>query len=76
MIRKDREATPHIPLNIWTDSDWGHLTNFGICHVCRTALEGTHRTARDVCWDRLPEIYGLPSWPELEAIKAAAIGVI
>ncbi|KAJ7671243.1 hypothetical protein DFH06DRAFT_1320034 [Mycena polygramma] len=32
------------------------------------------QSTRQTFWDKLPEIYGLPSWEELEEMKVAAIG--
>ncbi|KAJ7684250.1 hypothetical protein DFH06DRAFT_968282 [Mycena polygramma] len=64
---------PYNFLNMWVPDDWdsGFLE---VCAICRTELKKTHEDARVDFWDKLPEMYGLPAWPELEEMKAAAIG--
>ncbi|KAJ6536303.1 hypothetical protein B0H19DRAFT_1271093 [Mycena capillaripes] len=76
------------PVNITECSgdNFGHpccgTTNLGgewellddVCSTCLKILEKTHGDARQAFWDRLPEIYGLPPWEELEKMKVAAIG--
>ncbi|KAJ7490874.1 hypothetical protein FB451DRAFT_1079640 [Mycena latifolia] len=61
-----------IPLDIWTPVDWNILAD--VCPTCLVLLKRTHGDARQAFWDQLPEIYGLPPWAELEAMKVAAIG--
>ncbi|KAJ6567034.1 hypothetical protein B0H19DRAFT_1374365 [Mycena capillaripes] len=63
---------PSIPLDIWEPNDWRLLKD--LCLVCLTVLKKTHEDAREAFWARLPEIYGLPEWEELERLKSAAIG--
>ncbi|KAJ7023079.1 hypothetical protein C8F04DRAFT_1135592 [Mycena alexandri] len=58
------------PLAAW--SNW-HLLD-GVCSVCLAKLRQEHQAARQAFWDKLPGIYGLPPWEELEEMKAAAIG--
>ncbi|KAJ7753407.1 hypothetical protein DFH07DRAFT_744413 [Mycena maculata] len=62
---------PSVPLHIWGSNEWQTLD---VCPTCLAVLEETHEAARQVFWDKLPEIYGLPPWEELEEMKAAAIG--
>ncbi|KAJ7494258.1 hypothetical protein B0H11DRAFT_2003874 [Mycena galericulata] len=45
-----------------------------VCSMCFAALTTTHQAARQAFWDKLPEIYCLPPWEELEQMKIAAIG--
>ncbi|KAJ7071804.1 hypothetical protein B0H15DRAFT_870292 [Mycena belliarum] len=66
------EDDPCIPLDIWTPDDW--ITLAAVCPACLAVLKRVHQDARQRFWDSLPEIYGLPSWKELEAMKVAAIG--
>ncbi|KAF7291170.1 BTB domain-containing protein [Mycena indigotica] len=54
--------------------DWTPFENL-ICAYCLKQAEEYHRQARRKLWDELPEIYGLPSWEELERAKAEALNV-
>ncbi|KAJ7932802.1 hypothetical protein B0H13DRAFT_2307459 [Mycena leptocephala] len=60
------------PLGVWDETDWISLDN--LCPACLAVLKQTHEDARQAFWDKLPEIYGLPEWEELERLRAAAIG--
>ncbi|KAJ7689870.1 hypothetical protein B0H17DRAFT_1202107 [Mycena rosella] len=60
------------PLNAWAGGDWDLLEN--VCPACLSVLRTTHADARQALWDKLPSMYGLPSWEELERMKVAAIG--
>ncbi|KAJ7500446.1 hypothetical protein B0H11DRAFT_2275722 [Mycena galericulata] len=71
-IREMVLQNPTTALNIWGKRDWETLE--GVCPTCLTALKTTHQTARQAFWNKLPEIYGLPPWNELEEMKVAAIG--
>ncbi|KAJ6630388.1 hypothetical protein B0H10DRAFT_1774531 [Mycena sp. CBHHK59/15] len=71
-VRNNLLKYPSIPLSIWGSGDWGRLS--GACLTCRSALRRTHREARQSFWAKLPAMYGLPGWEELEKMKAAAIG--
>ncbi|KAJ7061505.1 hypothetical protein C8F01DRAFT_1137611 [Mycena amicta] len=44
------------------------------CPACTTSLQVHHRSTLEEFWNRLPGFYGLPSWPELETMKAEALG--
>ncbi|KAJ7612067.1 hypothetical protein FB45DRAFT_843339 [Roridomyces roridus] len=66
---------PSVPLEVWREADW-HLLEERVCWNCQNALREKHRAARQVFWDKLPVIYGLPSWEELEKMKIEAIGNI
>ncbi|KAJ7684253.1 hypothetical protein DFH06DRAFT_1072821 [Mycena polygramma] len=59
-------------LYVWVPDDWHLLED--ICPVCLARLKRTRRQAREAWWNKLPQIYGLPAWPELEQMKTAAIG--
>ncbi|KAJ7119171.1 hypothetical protein C8R44DRAFT_673523 [Mycena epipterygia] len=63
---------PSIPLDIWMPMNWGKL--HVVCPVCLAVLKTTHRDARQAFWDRLPGMYGLPAWAELEKMKVAGLG--
>jgi hypothetical protein len=60
------------PLDVWEEADWILLEN--LCPACLAVLKQTHKDARQAFWDKLPKIYGLPEWEELERLRAAAIG--
>ncbi|KAF7306301.1 BTB domain-containing protein [Mycena indigotica] len=49
---------------LWSYRDWTPFENL-ICAYCLKQAEEYHRQARRKLWDKLPEIYGLPSWEEL-----------
>ncbi|KAJ7753411.1 hypothetical protein DFH07DRAFT_1061510 [Mycena maculata] len=72
-VREDLRHYPSDPLwATWIAEDWEKLD--GVCPPCLAILKETHQAARRAFWDQLPEMYGLPPWEELEAIKTAAIG--
>ncbi|KAJ7061560.1 hypothetical protein C8F01DRAFT_987319, partial [Mycena amicta] len=67
------DTSPRNHLQLWTPNDWLEYP-LDSCGVCMEEMKQTQQTARLGFWDRLPEIYGLPSWEELKAKRAAAIG--
>ncbi|KAJ7490875.1 hypothetical protein FB451DRAFT_1221307 [Mycena latifolia] len=71
-VRDTLATNPCVPLDVWGMDDWTVLE--GVCSTCLTALKQKHEDARQSFWDKLPAIYGLPAWEELEALKVAAIG--
>ncbi|KAJ7932795.1 hypothetical protein B0H13DRAFT_2263093 [Mycena leptocephala] len=71
-LREDLRGYASAPLDVWEAADWRLLEN--LCPACLAVLKQTHKDARQVFWDKLPEIYGLPEWEELERLRAAAIG--
>ncbi|KAJ7604133.1 hypothetical protein FB45DRAFT_851340 [Roridomyces roridus] len=48
-------------------------TRLEFCSVCGAALQEVHKAARQAFWDKLPSMYGLPPWEELEKMKVEAI---
>ncbi|KAF7302874.1 BTB domain-containing protein [Mycena kentingensis (nom. inval.)] len=44
------------------------------CEACKTALLKTQKTLLQELLDNIPELFDLPSWTELEAMKMEAIG--
>lgn len=68
------DMNPCVPLGIWDSDDWERLDDDELCATCLTALKKIHQDARQAFWDKLPDIYGLPAWEELEKMKTAAIG--
>lgn len=67
---RDLEDAPRFPLDIWEEIDWDELD---ACGVCMSAMKSTHGEAKQAFWDGLPALFGLPSWEELEKIKAEAL---
>jgi hypothetical protein len=50
------------------------LRSFGMCWECRRSVRVSQRAAASKFWDELPSIFELPPWPELQAMKRAAMG--
>ncbi|KAJ7910694.1 hypothetical protein B0H13DRAFT_2272324 [Mycena leptocephala] len=71
-LRGDLREYASAPLDVWAEVDWIFLEN--LCPACLAVLKQTHKDARQAFWDKLPEMYGLPEWEELERLRAAAIG--
>ncbi|KAJ7433476.1 hypothetical protein FB451DRAFT_1313889 [Mycena latifolia] len=72
-----RYATQEIklfPLESWADDGegWVKLGTL-MCEHCYTVSREKHRSSLEAFWDRLPAIYGLPAWPELQALRSAAM---
>ncbi|KAJ7639986.1 hypothetical protein DFH06DRAFT_1334900 [Mycena polygramma] len=59
-----------MPLEIWTADDWNGLE---ACKDCLSSMKATHREAKQALWNELPKIFGLPSWGDLETMKAEAL---
>ncbi|KAK7046527.1 hypothetical protein R3P38DRAFT_2607420 [Favolaschia claudopus] len=71
--------------SIWDDVDpakqshdppsiFASIFSFTFCVPCFNASRAMHTAAREDCWNNLPRYFGLPSWPELQAMKDAALG--
>ncbi|KAJ6543025.1 hypothetical protein B0H19DRAFT_1077043 [Mycena capillaripes] len=73
-VHGDYDRYPVIPLDIWGEEDWSRLS--ALCTTCLRELRKAHQQARQDLWTRLPEMYSLSPWEELEKLKAAAIGVV
>ncbi|KAJ7177243.1 hypothetical protein C8R43DRAFT_506714 [Mycena crocata] len=69
---RDSDSLCLMPLEIWDDSDWAGLAA-EVCKTCLSAMKESHHEARQVCWDGLPSLFGLPQWTELEKMKADAL---
>ncbi|KAJ7456117.1 hypothetical protein FB451DRAFT_1512487 [Mycena latifolia] len=59
-----------LPLDLWEVDDWSRLT---VCDACLSAMKGAHAAAKEALWDKLPELFNLPNWAELERMKAEAL---
>ncbi|KAF7297663.1 BTB domain-containing protein [Mycena kentingensis (nom. inval.)] len=53
----------YLPLQIWVDTDWASLQ---ACNICCAYMHTAQEDAIRQFWNRLPEIFDLPSWEELE----------
>jgi len=53
---------------------WRTCQDIGFCAPCYEAGRRTHKAALEDCWNELPSYFGLPGWPELNAMKEAAMG--
>ncbi|KAJ7617602.1 hypothetical protein DFH06DRAFT_1107334 [Mycena polygramma] len=58
------------PLSNWDDDDW-ESTDF--CRYCGDVARLEHAEARQKVWDDLPNIFGLPPWAELYAMRDAVM---
>ncbi|KAJ7612159.1 hypothetical protein FB45DRAFT_939988 [Roridomyces roridus] len=63
---------PSIPLYMWNDNDWNRLRD--MCPGCLAFMKDQHQAARQTIWNKLPEIYRLPKWEELEKKREAVLG--
>ncbi|KAJ7438526.1 hypothetical protein B0H11DRAFT_1752724 [Mycena galericulata] len=62
------------PLDVWVKAGDPEALEDATCTTCFNVLEEAHQGARQAFWDKLPGIYCLPPWEELEKMKMAAIG--
>ncbi|KAF7289988.1 BTB domain-containing protein [Mycena kentingensis (nom. inval.)] len=63
-----------MPLELWNKGDWEDKNIAdAVCVPCLTALKRAHARARESFWRRLPSIFDLPDWDELEVMKAAVL---
>ncbi|KAJ7768517.1 hypothetical protein B0H16DRAFT_1882338 [Mycena metata] len=63
------------PLDFWNEDIWQAITNDGMCPRCIADGKVLHVAARQEFWDRLPQMFGLPRWEELEAMRRVALVV-
>ncbi|KAJ6567010.1 hypothetical protein B0H19DRAFT_990737 [Mycena capillaripes] len=61
------------PLHTWPAQYYWTMLHKA-CPTCLAHLKTRYQRARQGFWDRLPEMYGLPPWEELEKTKATAFG--
>jgi hypothetical protein len=73
-MQKQRDYDPNLSntmsFELWLAVDWGKL---GVCDDCFSAMKTAHEDARKTLWDKLPQIFGLSEWGELEKMKAEAL---
>ncbi|KAJ7756571.1 hypothetical protein B0H16DRAFT_1538427 [Mycena metata] len=62
-----------LPLYLWNDDDWQSLWA-GVCTPCFHFMQKLYVESREEYWQALPEIFGLPAWATLEAMRDAALG--
>ncbi|PPQ79528.1 hypothetical protein CVT25_003410 [Psilocybe cyanescens] len=56
---------------VWDMSDWDEFVSQGMCNSCLSCCKALHRAFRQVSWDNLPAMYGLPNWDKLRAQRQA-----
>ncbi|KAJ7675603.1 hypothetical protein DFH06DRAFT_1317769 [Mycena polygramma] len=66
----DPEVVSTMPLELWREADWVRLCE---CDKCFAVMRRAHQVARQALWDKLPGIFGLPAWAELEKMKEEAL---
>lgn len=74
-VGRDCDRYPGIPFVIWSEPDWETRLS-DLCATCLRELRKAHQEAREDLWARLPDMYGLPPWEELEKLKEAAINAV
>ncbi|KAK6992643.1 hypothetical protein R3P38DRAFT_2657894 [Favolaschia claudopus] len=52
---------------------WDDKLESTFCVPCFNASRAMHTAAQEDCWDNLPRYFELPSWPELQTLKDAAM---
>jgi len=65
------------PLSKWDDDvtdNWEKFKEAGLCDTCCSLAKTQNHEAARALWNRLPDIFGLPSWEELHAMRRAAMG--
>ncbi|KAJ7486955.1 hypothetical protein FB451DRAFT_1127200 [Mycena latifolia] len=63
------------PLDDWPASDWAWFLRTGrMCRHCIQSAQESHTAALEEFWERLPLIFGLPSWSELHAMRDVVMG--
>ncbi|KAF7308737.1 hypothetical protein MKEN_01072800 [Mycena kentingensis (nom. inval.)] len=56
---------------IWSEEDFSRLS---VCRPCLAHMKADWAKRREIFWDRLPSLFGLPSWAQLEKQRLAAVG--
>ncbi|KAJ7100443.1 hypothetical protein C8R44DRAFT_843435 [Mycena epipterygia] len=64
-------AVTFFPFGFCTEDDRDRLS--AVCKPCLTVMKAAHEEAKQSIWDRLPSLFGLPDWTELEKMKAEAL---
>lgn len=62
-----------MPLEVWRPKAWGELEGTTVCAACLSGMKSAHQEAKQALWDRLPAMFGLLEWTELEKMKAEAL---
>ncbi|KAF8175525.1 hypothetical protein K438DRAFT_1847891 [Mycena galopus ATCC 62051] len=68
----DRYLHP-VPSNLMQDT-MDNMESLGLCNECRESAKTRLHEAASAFWDSLPDIFGLPPWNELHAMKRVAMG--
>ncbi|KAJ7182429.1 hypothetical protein C8R43DRAFT_1228861 [Mycena crocata] len=63
------------PFDDWnSDEGWKTLKD-SLCTFCFANVKSEFEENLSGLWDLLPEFFGLPGWPELHALRAAALEI-
>ncbi|KAF7311231.1 hypothetical protein MKEN_01024700 [Mycena kentingensis (nom. inval.)] len=75
LARKEFIQSFSDPLGRWYPHNWDSWCfDNDVCAPCRRVITEKTEKIKAECWDRLPEIYNLPAWEDLELMKRAEIG--
>ncbi|KAJ7461352.1 hypothetical protein B0H11DRAFT_1923626 [Mycena galericulata] len=70
--KAEKKKGTNFPSDVAQDID-SELRNKSCCRTCKAALRKGLRLARSKLRESIPRIFGLPNWPTLLAMKAAAL---
>ncbi|KAJ7050536.1 hypothetical protein C8F01DRAFT_682457 [Mycena amicta] len=56
---------------IWSEEDFSRLS---VCPSCLAAMKKDWQSRRELFWSRLPSLFGLPPWEELERQRLEEVG--
>ncbi|KAJ7314381.1 hypothetical protein DFH08DRAFT_1041477 [Mycena albidolilacea] len=73
ITRNMKRAEMRAPLDM--EICWARMKNFGLCSNCLVEARSLHAVATQDLWDRLPQMFGLPGWENLEELKGEALAV-
>lgn len=63
---------PELCLSTWEELDYSDLPMNVLCLTCLASCKATLDAERKKVWEKLPRMYDLPLWAELENLKAEA----
>ncbi|KAF8905755.1 hypothetical protein CPB84DRAFT_1771121 [Gymnopilus junonius] len=56
------------PLEVWSEQSWDDEQTRVMCRACRRICSEALQEGRKRVWERLPEIFMLPSWKSMEEL--------
>jgi hypothetical protein len=60
-------SRPHRPDIIALDG-WHDEWDDGLCNACKMEAQKVFEDGRNMCWNELPSVFGLPGWEELKSL--------